>query len=249
MTEAPNSTAYDKPPITEAVVEVRTDQLLDARELERCRERFKRQYAKVEVQNEVNVLVADTGTVSHAVKIIGYKLTAASAVDVLILQPGVLGTIRLAPYQGFDSLLAVAKENFETFTKIAGRRRISRLAIRTINRIDVPNKVFAQAGSWSAFVKVQPSLPPEVAVAPQAYYINVQAPYAAGGGVKLNLQTGPVNTVLLDHQSLQLDVDVSYEGEIPARIDEMWDKFSELRLTKNTIFEACITDAARKLFE
>jgi uncharacterized protein (TIGR04255 family) len=54
---------------------------------------------------------------------------------------------------------------------------------------------------------------------------------------------------LIDHVSIQLDVDAYWDIDIPARIDEMWAGMERLRSAKNAIFEKSITQELRKLFE
>jgi uncharacterized protein (TIGR04255 family) len=250
MPDALAPKAYPKPPITEATLELRTDEAFDKRDLERIRDRFKRQYEKVEDLNQIILTVVESGKVSQTAKVVGFKMTAASAVDVLLLNSTAIGTSRLAPYTGFDELLAATKTNFELLTKVAGRRRITRIGARFVNRIDVPNELFQKTGRWSSFVRgARPSVPPEVAIEEGAYYMNLHTTYAGNKDIKLTLQTGVMNPVLIDHQSLQLDVDVAYESGIPQRVDELWDMFANLRLAKNAIFETCITDTARELFK
>jgi uncharacterized protein (TIGR04255 family) len=249
MPDALASKVYPKPPITEATLELRTDEAFDKRDLERIRDRFKRQYEKVEELTQFIVTVVEPGKVSQTANVVGFKMTAASAVDVLLLNSTAIGTSRLAPYAGFDELLAATKTNFELLTKVAGRRRITRIGARFVNRIDVPNELFQRTGGWSSFVRSQPSVPPEVAIVDGPYYMNLQTTYAGNRDIKLILQTGVVNPVLIDHQSLQLDVDVAYESGVPQRVDELWGMFANLRLAKNAIFETCITDTARELFK
>jgi uncharacterized protein (TIGR04255 family) len=242
-------TVYPRPPITEAVLEVRSSEPLDGRDLGRCHDRFKKQYGLIEAQTEVNVLVLPSGQVSHDSKISGYKMTAANAADLIILNTQAIGTCRLAPYNGFDALLAMAKDNFEIYTKLVGRRRVSRIAARFINRIDVRNTRFEETNRWGTFVCIHPSIPPEVAAGEATFYMITDMQYAGDPSIKIKIQAGPVNQVLIDYRSFMLDIDVAYESDIPQRFDDMWNRFSSLRIAKNTTFEACITDAARGLFK
>jgi uncharacterized protein (TIGR04255 family) len=244
-----STTAYPRPPIIEAALELRTDEPLDGRDLERCRDRFKKQYGLVEDQTEINVLVLPTGQITHTSRLTGYKMTAANAVDLIILNTVAVVTSRTAPYAGFDALLAQAQANFEIFTKVVGRRRIVRLAVRFINRIDIRNVRFEETGRWGTFVRVQPSIPAQVAADEGPFYMNADMQYAADPAIKLKIQAGPTNQALIDHRSFMLDIDASYDSDSPQRLDEVWPKFSNLRNAKNTAFEACITDATRESFK
>jgi uncharacterized protein (TIGR04255 family) len=45
-----------------------------------------------------------------------------------------------------------------------------------------------------------------------------------------------------------LDIDVFRTVDIPQTDPELWDLFEQLRKKKNEVFEACITEEARRLF-
>jgi uncharacterized protein (TIGR04255 family) len=46
-----------------------------------------------------------------------------------------------------------------------------------------------------------------------------------------------------------LDVDVSRETDLPQNDDGLWDFVNKVRAHKNFVFEACITNRARELFD
>ena len=238
---------YARPPIVEATVEVRTGDLLDRRDLERCRDRYKKKYEQVEDLAEITVAFAPGGAVTHQVKPLGYKLTSANAVDVLMLGPSNIGVSRFAPYESWEALIGDLQQNYELYTKVVGRRSVVRIGARYQNRIDVP-KDQLKTGGWPDFVRVLPAIPAEIAGKSGNYYMNIQ-PAFRDTKVKLVIQTGPANEVLLDHASLQLDIDAYIDSDLPTRVDLLWDEFAQLREVKNAVFENCITDATRKLFE
>ena len=49
--------------------------------------------------------------------------------------------------------------------------------------------------------------------------------------------------------SLLLDIDVSRMDELPQNDEGLWAFVDRIREYKNMIFEACITDRARELFD
>ena len=46
-----------------------------------------------------------------------------------------------------------------------------------------------------------------------------------------------------------LDIDLFREQEVPQSEELIWEYFEQLHRTQNEIFEACITDETRRLFE
>ena len=49
--------------------------------------------------------------------------------------------------------------------------------------------------------------------------------------------------------SVVLDIDLSSDRNVPDTEESIWEHFEKLHLRKNEIFEACITDKTRRLFE
>jgi uncharacterized protein (TIGR04255 family) len=236
---------YARPPITEAVFEFRTDNALSNRDLERCRDRFKRQYEKVEDVTDVELLINEDGKIGHKTTASGYKLTASNAVDLVLLNPLSLATIRLAPYSRWENLLQTAQANFDTFVKIVGRRNIVRLGSRFVNRIDIPNEKLAGRRSndfLQSGIEVS-----EAAGEVSAYLWSVHA--TRPDGIEVKVQTGTANPVLIDHTSFLIDIDASMDSGIPPRIDDMWERAELLRVAKNSVFESMITDRCRELFQ
>src|SRR5262245_39041806 len=102
---------YARPPITEAVLELRFEGALTSRELERVRDRFKVRYSTVEEMQLVEVTLEGTKPTAK-VMTDSFKLTERNAVDVLIIKSTGIGTIRLAPYESWEHLRSRAQENW-----------------------------------------------------------------------------------------------------------------------------------------
>jgi uncharacterized protein (TIGR04255 family) len=67
-------------------------------------------------------------------------------------------------------------------------------------------------------------------------------------GCRLLLNSSVVPSPLLGHASLLLDQDIAKEIEPPQRDDQIYELLNEIRAKKNDVFEACITNKARELF-
>jgi hypothetical protein len=131
---------YPRPPITEAVVELRYEGQLNVRETERVRDRFKPRYPTVEQLQMVEVLFGEGGTATPKFVPAGFKMTDKNALDVLMIKTNALGTIRLAPYERWETLKGRAEENWEVLEKVLNtRKRVVRIGARFINRIDIPS--------------------------------------------------------------------------------------------------------------
>jgi len=237
---------YARPPIIEAVFEFQFEEPSGERDLERLRDRFKRQYPAIEQQLQISVEVRGEKVTTTSTPS-GFKMTSANALDVLLVQTKSLGTTRLAPYESWESLISTAKANYEAFTKIVGRRKITRIGARFLNRIDIPTKKLV-GQSLIDWVYVGIAIPTTVTAVIGPYSLSVNC-VDVQTGIKIQLQSSLGLTSLLEHASIFLDVDAYQDTDIPTRLDELWEHAEVLRQAKNNVFENNITDATRALFQ
>jgi uncharacterized protein (TIGR04255 family) len=238
---------YTRPPIAEAVLELRFDDLLSSRDLERLRDRFKSTYATIEQIQEIDVLF-EGSQVQPKVREAGFKMTDRNAVDVIMVRPISFGTIRLAPYENWEQLSGRAKENWDLFTKVVGRKKVNRIGTRFINRIDIPNQLLSGRNVPDLFRTIV-KVAPEIGSAVFNFAFSVNMIHKATGAI-LTIQSTIVQPpALLEHTSVAFDTDAFWEGEMPLRVDEMWAKADILRDVKNDVFENSISDKLRELFQ
>jgi uncharacterized protein (TIGR04255 family) len=214
--------------------------------MERLRERFKKEYPTLEESRLIEVQIHE-GKVAQTDALAGYKLTGASGADLVLINSNGLATVRLPPYDKWETLLASAQANFETFTKIVGRKTAVRIGVRFVNRIDMPDAVI-RGSELSNFFRLGISLPDEIGTAIGAYSLAVTT-RDENTGAKLLIQSAIAPPAMLEHTSITLDIDAFWDAEIPQRIDQMWQKTDILRTAKNCAFENSITDKVRELFQ
>jgi uncharacterized protein (TIGR04255 family) len=176
----------------------------------------------------------------------GYKLTGRDAADLILLGPDRIATVRLAPYCGWDNFIKKVRNNYDVLRKLAGYRRLTRVATRYINRLDIPSGQVPLI-TTEDYLLVEPKVPK---IIPR---INFFSTNFVGVVPEIDAQvivrTGTVQSPLVDHVSLLLDIDLFKEQNLPSRDREIWDVLNILRTQKNKLFEAFITDRSRELFE
>ncbi len=240
---------YARPPIVEAVIEVRFEGALTSRELERVRDRFKPSYSTIEQLNKLEVQVGPGKPVKPVVSITGFKMTHRDALDVVILQTSGVATVRRAPYESWERLRAKASENWELLEKVLKtRKRVIRLGARFVNRIDIPDDMLKEKGISGLF-NAKITLPADLGGEPERYNFAIYTRHAKTGANLLIQSSIQQKPAILDHTSITLDTDSSWDKDIPQRIDEMWAKADMLREVKNDVFESTITDDLRALFQ
>jgi uncharacterized protein (TIGR04255 family) len=235
---------YSKPPIVEAVFEIRFAELLSPRELERLRDRFSSNFPKIELQQKIDIEVTDAGANAKATPV-GFKMTSSNALDIVLMQVNQFGSSRMAPYEGWEKFIRTAKANYDDFTKIVGRKTITRIACRFINRLDIP--VAEMEGvDILEFVRFGVSMPEELS--------KIIGPFSVAANfivddVKILAQCGVSPPALLDHLSLMLDIDSFVDSNIKPHKDIIWEVAIALRAAKNRVFETSITDRVRAHFQ
>lgn len=236
---------YSKAPIIEAVIDVQFSNALSLRELERLRDRFKKSYPSVQERLQVQVTLGADGRSSQSTSTDGFQLGDSNGSDLVLLLPQAAATIRLPPYGAWEKLLERARYNFDELTSIVGRRQVTRIATRFINRIDVPNALIIGA-PLSKFFTITVAFPQGAVGNINGTSFTFSAQERATG-FWANVNFSNAAPALLEHQSFLLDIDVYKRDGIDLNIDAMWNQVDELRVAKNNLFEAAITDEVRKL--
>lgn len=240
---------YKRPPITEAVIEIRFEQPLPKRSINAVHTKLKKNYefskpvSKVEVRYDVPQRQAKFDSEEK-----GYQLSSGDQTDVLQINPTSIAFSRLAPYDGWELFRNRAESNWKILKRVTGHQKISRLGVRYINRIDIP-----ATGKEKIRIEDYLTIYPEYAepglmVAMTDYTMQIVGPLKEGN-VKLIINSRAVRSPLEEHVSVLLDIDVVREVDVPQKDAEIWKEFDLMRIHKNRIFEECVTDSARKLFE
>jgi len=151
---------------------------------------------------------------------------------------------RLPPYENWDSFRSEARRLWVIYKHIAKPVRATRVAVRSINRIDIPP--FTELKDYfKTFPEVSPDLPQSLT----GYVMQLLIAQEDLGGM-LSLIQAIVPPPRREVASINLDIDLYKESISEFASDtEIWEFLEVLRDRKNKVFEGCITDNARDLFE
>lgn len=240
--------SYTRPPIIEAVVEVRFGgQPLDDQAMAALAKRFSERYPTPPQQTN-NVAFELAGTVLRVTQQnVGFGILSADGKFTINLGRNSIATSRNAPYEGWEEFMEEARKNWADWKRIVDRRDISRIGLRFINRIDIP---FSPSGvtqleEYFRFYVNTPEIPGFGGLT--TFAINTEMAMAEKP-VKLTINHGATPSPLVQTNSFLLDLDLSIEQALPTGDKALWDTIEGLRSMKNSVFEACITDQTRELF-
>ena len=238
---------YDRAPITEAVVEFRFAATFPQTTVEAAGRRLRDEYFYLDQENIVQFkLEPATQKAEPSGSWLGVKLSSLDRADSVFFRHDTFICSRLAPYTGWDDFFARTVRAWEVWRKSAGHTVLSRIGVRYVNRIDVP-VANAALVRLEDYLNVFPKSPEDLGAPLSAYAMQVIRPLDVDDCV-LALNTATVAPPLIGFVSLALDLDVFREANLPQRDDDLWDIVTRIRGHKNRIFESCITDRARALF-
>ena len=126
-----------------------------------------------------------------------------------------------------------------------GYRKITRIGVRYINRIDIP--ATAPIIEHEEYLNIYPHMPMDFQSL-MAYSVVAQLPLPDIGCI-LTLNSSSAPSQLLGHAVFSVDQNIGKDDD-PAQSDEdICALLNQIRVKKSEVFEACITPRARELFK
>ena len=244
---------YPRAPLLEAVINIRTTAVIDEKERNRLLQLGRADYAHAVPEQAANFKInvdprnPAKPNVSADTVNLGVRLASIDQADVCLYRANEVISSRLAPYQGWNALVARAHADWARFTKVRQRPVLNRLGLRYINRIDIPHEkdeIVAVEDYLSVWARL-PDLGDSRRIS--AYLMQIQRPLDHECSLIINAAS--VVSPLPNHASFVLDLDVFRENDLPLKASAMWNLFDLMRTMKNTTFEQLITDKARQLFQ
>lgn len=239
---------YKKAPITEAIVDLRVESPpdLSISGLNKAHEGQEASYPVVEQlhrafgQMQIGPQVSATAGKQH----IGYLFRSGDAKQIYQARLDGFAMSRLAPYDNWNVLRDEARRLWDIYRRVTKPVSVTRLAVRYINRIDIPIPL----QDFKDYLRTVPEVSPDLPQGLAGYFMQLTIPLEDIKSLVLINETiiEPVNRNVV---SVVLDIDIFRTADLPAHEEGIWAFFEELRFRKNDVFEACITDKARELFQ
>jgi uncharacterized protein (TIGR04255 family) len=173
---------------------------------------------------------------------IGYSFTSIDKRQIVQARLDGFAFSRLAPYESWESFRDEARQWWDTYRTVTKPEEVIRVAVRYINRLDLPLPL----EDFTDYLRTTPEVSPDLPQLLSGYFMQLQIPQEDLRGMLILNQTivPPPNPQTV---SILLDIDLFRESDIPREENELWDFFEQLRVRKNEVFEACITEQMRGL--
>lgn len=239
---------YSRSPLTEAVIDIRVA-LPDTITLERLaqiragqEDSYPTRHNAIFVQGQLSVdpdVSPATGSRTHT----GYRFVSQDERQVIQARLDGFTFSRLAPYESWESFRDEGQRWWLRYRELTQPKTIQRVAVRYINRLDLPLPL----NDFKDYLRTVPEVSPDMPQGLDGYFMQLRLPQP---DLKATLL---LNEALIPPpptpQTVSVLLDIDLFREVDPLQDEMelWAYFEQLRLRKNDIFEACITDAMREL--
>lgn len=236
---------YKNAPITEAIIDLKVSlpRPVPFRKLEQEAIVSATYTVQKEVMAfEVNSSMGAEVTASASQTPLGYLFSSADQRQVFQARQDGFTFSRLAPYEGWVPFRDEARRLWELYRSFAKPERITRLAVRNINRLDLPQPLV----ELKDYLRTLPEISPDMSQSMSAYFMQIQLPQHDLQAM-LVITEAVIPPAQPDKVSVLLDIDLFSETEIAIEDGVVWDYFEQLRSRKNKVFEACITDRTKEL--
>jgi uncharacterized protein (TIGR04255 family) len=238
---------YSRSPLTEAVIDIRAklpdDVSLDV--LAKAQSELETDYPsrrdQIFLEGELS-LDPDAPPAIGSRTQLGYIFSSDDGRHVFQARLDGFAFSRLAPYQNWESFRDEARRLWNIYRSITHLEVITRIAVRYINRLDLPLPV----NDFKEYLRTAPEISSDLPQGLSGYFMQLQIPQEDMPGMLiLNQALAPITTP--DTAPIILDIDLFQSEAIPNNENDLWDLFERLRHRKNKIFEACITEKMREL--
>jgi uncharacterized protein (TIGR04255 family) len=241
---------YTRAPIAEAVIDLNVSfgELPSIDRIEQFAQQFRIDFPQIQRINALSMFVGQNGedglmssnTTSDP---LGIRMTNAKGDRVLQLRRQGFSYSHLHPYSEWATFTAEMKPLWSRYVAEFAPASVTRLAVRFINRITVPQGV-----DLDVYLNVTPRLLHGVCSDVEGYFLQLVLPQRdLGEEWRAIINTGLEAAPLPDVMSVLLDIDLFCAETFEVDENKIWNVLNQLRDRKNDIFEAAITDEVRRM--
>ncbi len=243
---------FPNAPITEAVLDI-TAKLPDRKDLnifdefqENIKDRFGNRKTKHSFQAKFRFSPGkdEAPPIVPKDKIEGYLFHSKNGNKIVQAKLDGFTFNKLQPYENWNKFHSEARELWGLYSKIAKPISIDRIALRYINRIEIP----LPFDDFSEYILTNPQIAPKLPQALSHFLMRIELPNDEIGAIAIITQTMQKMT---ETKKLPLifDIDIIKTVYYTKNNSDMWNDFNLLRHFKNEIFFNSITEKTKELFK
>lgn len=241
--------AFPKAPIVEAILDIQVEQVpaMDLEKIGTFYDYVKERYSIKELRQKgaAGIRISQQGLNidEQTVQPIGYLYRSPDGKSAVQARTDGYTFNKFKPYEDWTAFSTEARKLWGYYLETAKPNRLKRLALRYINRIEIPLPIRDFKDYLLTVPEIAPTLPQ--ALAHFIMRLVVPNPEIEATAVINVVMDQPVEAQRLP---VIFDTDVYKLTNIEATNEEIWDDFDRLRIFKNEIFFNSITDKTKELF-
>lgn len=237
-----------KAPITEALIDLRVilPSDFDAQEFSKLSDQLSAKYPKKEprklVSGSFGVREGKPFTGPTEYKgIDGFYYKSEDERNIVQFRSDGFTFNHLYPYTKWESVITEAKNMWELYCSLAKPEIISRVAVRYINRLELPLPI-----EFERYLTAPPKIPDSL---PQELSGFLTRILISEAGITANIVQSLDSSTKPDHGVIILDIDVFEVKKSGFDKENVWSEFEQLRKFKNRIFFKSITEETARLYK
>ncbi len=243
---------FPNAPITEALLDIRvklppqTDLAKLAVFHDGIRERYPAKQERVSWRGQIEVKASPAAQVSQSAAggPDGYLFTSVDGRQVVQARLDGFTFSRLKPYDKWETLRDEARELWQQYIRIASPEAVIRVALRYINRIEIPLPI----RDFKEYILTTPEIAPDLPQGLDSFFMRLVIPDARTQAAAIVTETVEPIDESNNRLPLIFDVDVFRLAAFNVQDKTLWETFEQLHDLKNHIFFKSITPKAKELF-
>ncbi len=242
-------TIFPRAPITEALLDIRVElrkpfALSNLEQLhEKIRDRFPEKQQRIAFQANIKLAPDGPAAAIPMSQPDGYLFRSLAMNKIVQARIDGFTFNKLKPYENWQVFKSEAQELWNLYYQLARPLKITRLALRYINRIDLP----LPFNTFKDYILTLPEVAPGLPQALSGFFMQIAIPNPE---IEANAIINETIENVTNNQKLPLifDIDIFREVSFIDNKPELWIIFDHLRDFKNNIFFSSITDKTKELF-
>lgn len=238
---------FPNAPITEALVDIRAKlpSSVDLGRLAAFHDSIREHYPDRQERTswQASVALAPTGASLQSVgRPDGFLFRSRDGRQIVQVRLDGFTFSRLRPYKDWERFRADARHLWEKYLELATPENVSRLALRYINRIELP----LPFRDFREYILTAPEVAPTLPQGLVAFFMRLVVPADPPNAVAIITET--IEEASESALPLIFDIDVYREGSYTPENPEVWEIIESLRDFKNRVFFDSLTPKAKELF-
>lgn len=224
-------------PITEAIIDLKVDapEGLQVGAFGKLQAAESSKYPETSAIMTLNALLRGGDEVGSSAKQSWVGIRIRNQRFVAQAQLGGFTFSRLAPYDTWDEFRSEAQRLWGIYREIAQPTRVTRIAVRYINRLEIP------AGhEIKSYLRTFPELSPSLPQVLDGFFLQLKVPDRPSRRT-LVINEGYAPEMTPGKVSLILDIDLFLDSDVPNDESAIWSEFERMRTRKNEVFFASLT--------